>query len=257
MEKSNRSFLSRLWQVVLALLVLAVAGAIIIAAVAGVALLLERASTRANTSRASLSTMVQPYTAGSPGSGCDHGGGVWSYANPINYELKCQADGTLMSYLPRTSNADYTAAMFWNGSSHETTVFPQSFQVAVEVTFTSATPPTYAGIILGDTYSANVLRAYLYNDSVWKIDRCKGASSTTVSGRCSTVLASGPLLTSSGLQHTLNLAVQGSAFTFSIDGSDMASVEDSSVPTVNGLGLEMYSFGQGSVRFSNFTFTPQ
>jgi hypothetical protein len=217
------------------------------------------------------SLLTRPYSATVPGSRCDLGGARWAIGQYFKVssdvqetpqtvfdtttEMTCKPDGLLVT---KKDHFNYYATLVFE--DRDSTALPRHFKTQITSTIVSS---QQASVELGvrvqkpaitdsenSGYGNDTLT--VREDGAWEVRRVGNAS-----GSVTAVLAHGKV--QSAKTFTLAAEVDGPAMTFSINGSTVATVSDSTYQSSHGI-----SFGVAdptaksslSALFSHFTYTP-
>jgi hypothetical protein len=197
---------------------------------------------------ASVVDTMTPYSANVPGPGCDKGGGTWKLPTDVSgYTTTCQATGMLLS---QNNNYKKAAEVFFDGTSQQN--LPANYRLQVTAEITQGDKNVEVGLVAHrqTPYGGNYFLAS--EDSLWEADRLSSDNVTD------TVLRLGFL--SQGLKkYTLGVTVEGPTMTFSINGTQIASVTDStftSTPAVSLALIDPLATQPIAALFSQFSIAP-
>lgn len=197
-------------------------------------------------------TALTPYSAASPGPGCDKGKGQW---NPYDYGnsasvIKCLSNG-LQVALSGTAAAGGNPAevKFYDLDGN----FPANYKIAVTVDMSNINLGG-AGIFLRTKDGVASYHVYVFSNGSWDIrknDLTQGTSSTLNAGNFA-------LNTNAPVQ--LVVAISGTTISLTINGTTVSTTKDVTTPALTStddISLALNGAGsQAALVFSNFTFTP-
>jgi serine/threonine protein kinase len=188
-----------------------------------------------------------PYTARTPGPGCDNGGGVWDIGgSSANTQVQCVSGGMQLVQPP---NAPYIALVYFEGprSGYR---FPQNYSISSDVTIQAGTS-TCVGIETRQPQGSSGGYSFLAcRNGSWTIFRydTQGNAIRITSGTIG-----------SKSSYHLQVAGHGSAQDFSVDGNSLYTLNDSTYTSTAYTGLIVdtgINGPGGTALFSNFVYTP-
>ena len=200
--------------------------------------------------QAAVSTQMGPYTAAVPGSDCDKGKGQWQLPQDHSYfTTACQADGLLVTQASKLSTL--SSAIDFTGTGP---TFPLSYHIAITANITGGDQHTLIGLIV---HGQSPLGGHVF---VASADTSWGFQVMGKDGTLAPPERRG-FLPQATKTFTLAVDVSGSVMTFTINGTQVTHLYESTYTTTTGVGLLLGTDNPAAktalvAKFSNFQFTP-
>lgn len=196
--------------------------------------------------RATGGAAATSYSTTIPGPKCDTKGGKWSDEDQKTYTLTCQSDGALMAATVVNPSGEF----FYDGPLS----LGQRYTAGVTAAFVSGGGFTSAGLEVHRQAKQGGQIFSVYSNGQWKVNEYD------TSGNFTRRLAIG-FLANPGASHTLSIAVNGSAMTFSIDGKVVDTVISALYASSSSIGFVINDISSDtqppSVKFSAFALNLQ
>jgi hypothetical protein len=201
---------------------------------------------------------TSPYSASTPGNGCDHGGATWVNSADTKFTFTCQSGGLLV-----TQNGDYDliSGVGYQGGGNS---LSPSYHVQVDAAIQSQDLTDTVGINVHQTKTPqNVLSGgqlfAVQSSGFWSVTRLNSDGSTGQR------LADG-VLAQPATKLTLAVDVRGAVMTFSANGQVVTTITDATYLKTDAIALVVSNHATlptivtgtnpVSAVFSHFSFAP-
>lgn len=188
----------------------------------------------------------QPYSATTPGPGCDKGNGQWSLpASHSYFTTTCSATGIT---LKQTATSAYSPTVLFKGTGQG---LPQSYTVQVQATITAGDALSGVGLLVHGQAAGGGHIFLALENTLWGFAVLSGDNKGTVGKRRGFIAAPTK-------NFTLLVEVDGPTMTFTINGKQVTHATEPSFSGSDDIGF-FISSADGklmSATFSHFAFTP-
>ncbi|MBA3825326.1 MAG: hypothetical protein H0X24_15685 [Ktedonobacterales bacterium] len=206
---------------------------------------LSTASLLATATAQATTAAKQPYTTATPGFGCDKGIGQWQpqFLQAAGTTTQCDTKGLHVTQDPKASTRGVVEFYGLNG------LLANDYVLSTKVALDATT--SCGGFITRRSAEATSFdRLVVCGTGLWAI-------TSTVNGATKGTPMNG--FVTPALSYTIAVNVKGSTQVLSINGTQVATLTDTSNSTTYALGLAAVMLGdvKGTATFTNFSYTAQ